>query len=102
VPHGAASAFHVTVFSPLVERNHLAVDDGLWRQARESAKHAAVSAAEVVVVAGAEMDLAARLERNGSIAIQLELIFPVSASAGNVSARKSSMGLMNDALPRIR
>ena len=60
----------------VVEGDELAVDHRLVRQLREALDDGGIPEAEVVVVAGAQMNPAAGLERDGAIAVELQLIFP--------------------------
>jgi len=67
---------HISEFSPLVKSHDLSVDNGLVWQAGEGFDNHRVTAIEVLVISGAEMDLARRLERDSPKAIEFQLDQP--------------------------
>ena len=62
-----------------IERNDLAVEDGLIRHRLESLQVTGISAVEVVIVPRAQPDFAAGLDCQSAVAIKLELMQPILA-----------------------
>src|SRR5215831_14915797 len=63
--------------SAFIERDELAVDHRLIGQLRQSLQHRWIPGGEIVVVPRPQMELPRPLERDRSIAIELQLIFPL-------------------------
>lgn len=61
----------------LVQRDHLAVDHGLFRERRERLHDDGISGGEILVAPRPEMDLAVRLDSQRPVAIQL--LHPIRA-----------------------
>ena len=76
----------------------MTVSSGSFRQALHDAR---IADAEVVVVARAKVDSAARLERDGSIAIKFQLIFPPIAVIRE-AVRPQQQHRVNEAALRLR
>jgi hypothetical protein len=63
----------------IIERDHLAIDNRLVRQFRQALHDVGISAAEVIVVPGAEVDSTSSLERDCPVAVKFQLVFPPRA-----------------------
>jgi hypothetical protein len=63
----------------LVESNHFAVDHRLIGERRERLRNCRISGVEILVVPRSKMHLAVRLDRQRTVAVQLQLVCPVGA-----------------------
>ena len=80
----------------LVGGDNLAVDDGLVRQGEQRRCDRGIAAGKVLVVARAQIGLAARLEANRAVAVELEFIEPLR------SFGQSAYGLQEHRLDEVR
>lgn len=72
----------------LVERDHLAVDDRFIRHGCERLDDARIATAEIVIVTRSQLHLAAALNRQGSVSVELNLIYPVRPLGQLLHAQK--------------
>jgi hypothetical protein len=84
----------------VTERDELAVNHRFVRQLRQTAYDPGISAAEVIVIARAEIQLAAGSKGDSAVLVDLELVRPTFGSSGRLSVRSSSIGSMKPALTR--
>ena len=80
-----------------VQRDYLAVDQGLVRQRREGFHDGRIMVVEIFVVPRPDLHLAAGLERDGPVAVELQLVGPVRTLC-QALGRSRSMGEMKRAL----
>jgi hypothetical protein len=76
---GATSAVPAVTTKGFVKGDDFAVDDRLIGQGSESLRYGWISQAEIVVVAGAQLDLAAGFDCQCAVAVQLEFVDPIVA-----------------------
>jgi hypothetical protein len=65
-------------FAGLVDRDDLAVDDGIVRQCGQGRYIGGIAGDKVLAVAGAQTDLAGRLEGDGAVPVELEFFCGVA------------------------
>src|ERR1700693_5818169 len=67
---------HISVRSPLIEGDNLAVHDGIVRQLCQSRCYRGISCTEIVLIARPQPDAPRFLRGDGAVAIELELVQP--------------------------
>jgi hypothetical protein len=74
-----------------------AVNHGLVRQLHEAPDDGRIADAEVIVVARPKLHAASRLEGNGTVAVELQLVLQSPAFCGSASVRSNGIGSMKRA-----
>ena len=79
---------HISTCSPLVQGHYLAVNDRfIWLRPKRLC-NSGISEVEVIVVSGSEMHLAARLDGQCPVPVQLKFICPVASLWQSLSLEK--------------
>src|SRR5262249_28678759 len=81
-----------------IERHYLSIDHSFIGHRRQRLHHAGIPYVEVVVVLGAELDLAPALHCQGAVAVEL-ISYWRSGPSGNFSVRSRSIGSMKRTRP---